>query len=390
MRQPKTFERLVRRCLAARERLSRTDAELDHRTLADAQSAYEQSYRSTVPSHRLFSARLAVAATVLLAALLGTVLFNRSNEPAYAIEQTMGALKAITTIHALGTDWDGNPYEAWNKVDPVTGEVVWCCFDLARFGYRIASRPDGSCVWDKDGKVVRYSNQRIVSDDFRYTHIFEQIAEQMGRLNDDERITVQTQKDPADGQPVIVIHVVTRRQDYRIYVDPQTKLPVRILFDRADDMTQDVRTVDEIQYDVPLPEGMFDFVVPKEWYRDWSLLEDPAKGLGIGARTHEQGAVLTAKEYWQAVIDNNWAYADRLRPVADWKTDYHKDRPTALIDVGTPRPERGCTGLVTPCIVRFQDGRLMRVELVINYRKINGQASCLIVATWGWPKLLSE
>ncbi len=390
MREPNVVEKLVRRCLATRERLIKTDAKLDDRTLADALSAYEQSYAPAAHSHRLFSPRLAVAATVLLSAALGIVLFNRSNGAAYAVEQTVGALKAITTIHAIGTDWDGNRYEAWNKVDPATGEVVWCCLDEAPSGYKIASRPDGSCVWDKDGKVVRYSNQRIVSDDFRYTQIFEQIAEQMGRLSDDERITVETQKDSASGKPIIVIHVVTRMEDYRIYVDPETKLPVRIRFDRADDMRRDVRTADEIHYDVPLPEGLFDFEVPRQWYRDWSLLDDPAKGLVIGERTHAEGAILTAREYWQAVVDNNWVYADQLRPVADWKTNYHRDRPDALIDVGTPRPERGCTGLVTPCVVRFQDGRLMRIELVIRYRRINDQASCIIVATWGWPKLLSE
>jgi hypothetical protein len=390
MKKPEAIRKLTRRCLAVRAQLVKTNAELDQRTLADALSAYEHSYRSTASSHRLFSGRLAIAAVVLLGVVLGGILFDRSPGPAYAIEQTMGALKAITTIHAIGTDWAGNPYEAWNKVDPATGEVVWCCLDYTPLSYKIASRPDGSCVWDKDGQVVRYSNQRIVSDDFRYTHIFEQIAEQMGRLDDDEHITVQTQKDLAMGKPVIVIHVVTRIQDYRIYVDAETKLPVRILFERADDMTQNVRTVDEIQYDVPLPDGLFDFEVPPEWYRDWSLIDDPTKGLAIGARTHEQGAVLTARAYWQAVIDGNWAYADRLQPVADWKTDYHKDRPIALIDVDTPRLERGCAGLVTPCIVRFQDGRLVRVELVINYRRINGQASCIIVATWGWPKALSE
>jgi len=390
MRKPKAIEKLAQQCLRINERSVGTDRELDDRTLADALSAYGQSCRRVQPPRSWSVTRLAVAAVVLVAAVLGIVLFKGSNGSAYAIAQTMGALKAITTIHAIGTDWSGNRYEAWNQVDPATGEVVWCCLDYTPLSYKIASRPDGSCVWDNDGKVVRYSNQRIVSDDFRYTHIFEQIAEQMGRLSDEDRITVETQKDPADGKPIIVIHVVTRMQDYRIHVDPETKLPVCILFNRADDMTQNVRTVDEIHYDVPLPEGMFDFRVPPEWYRDWSLVDDPARGLAIGELTHEQGAVLTAKEYWQAVIDDNGAHVDQLRPVADWKTDYHKDRPTELIDVGRPRPQRGCTGLVTPCIVRFEDGRLMSVELVINYRKINGQASCIIVATWGWPQVLSE
>ncbi len=390
MKEPEGIERLVQQCLSAKERLIRTGTELDESTVADALSAYEDSCRRVQHPHRPSLTRLAIAAAILLVVIPPVLLFRDSNGSAYALEQTMGALRAITTIHAIGTDWDGNRYEAWNRIDPATGEVVWCCIDQTPVGYKIASRPDGSCVWDKEGNIVRYSNQRIVSDDFRYTRIFEQMAEQMGRLGDEDRITVETRKDLAEGKSLIVIHVVTRIEDYRVYVDPETKLPVRVVFDRADDMRRDTRTTDEIHYDMPLPEGMFDFKVPREWYRDWSLLDDPAKGLAIGELTHEQGAVLTAKEYWQAVIDDNWAHADQLRPVADWKTDYHKDRPTELIDVGTPRPERGCTGLVTPCVVRFQDGRLEKVELVINYREINGQASCIIVATWGWPKTLSE
>jgi hypothetical protein len=390
MRKPTAIEKLARQCLRVNERSTGTDRELDDRTLTDALSAYQQSYRCTQSPRSWFMTRLAVAAVVLVGVSLGIVLFRGSNGSAYAIEQTMGALKAITTVHAIGTDWYGNRFEAWNKVDPATGEVVWCCLDQTPYRYKIASRPDGSCVWDKDGKVVRYSNQRIATNDFRFTHVFEQIAEKMGQLNENERITIEAGKDPARGAPLIVIHVVTQMQDYRIYVDAETKLPVRLVFDRADNMQQITRTLDEIHYDVPLPEGMFDFQVPPEWYRDWSLLDDPAKGLAIGELTHEQGAVLIAKEYWQAVIDGNWAHADRLRPIADWKTDYRKDRPTELIDVGTPRPQRGCTGLVTPCIVRFEDGRLMKVELVVNYRRIDSQASCIIVATWGWSQVLSE
>lgn len=390
MSAPERIEKLAQQCLSAKEQLVETGRELDHRTLTDALSAYDKSCEQVHRSHRPCLARLAIAAAIVLAVILGIVLFDGPNGSAYAIEQTMAVLKSITTIHVVGTDWDGNRYEAWNKVDPVTGGVVWCSIDQTPSGYKIASRPDGSCVWDEDGNVVRYSNQVIASNDFRYTRVFEQIAEKMGRLSEDDRITIQAERDPANGRSLIVIHVVTQIQDYRIYVDAESKLPVRLVFDRADNMQQIAMSVDEIHYNVPLPEGMFDFEVSREWYRDWSRLDDPAKGLAIGALTPEQGAVRTAKAYWQAVIDNNWVYADQLRPVADWKSDYHKDRPAELIDVGAPRRQRGCTGLVTPCVVRFRNGRLVTVELVINYREIAGRRSCIIVATWGWPKVLSE
>ncbi|MGD8499614.1 MAG: hypothetical protein PVJ86_03150 [Phycisphaerales bacterium] len=334
--------------------------------------------------------KIAAAVVIITVVSLGVVLLDKSVSSTYAIEQTIKALQDVTTVHVIGTDWDGNRYEAWNKIDPVAGKTIWCCIDQAPHGYKIASRPDGSCVWDENGNVIRYSNKPIASNDFRYSRVFEQIAEKMIELNDNEQITIRAEKDPLSDKSFIRIHVVTNMQDYTIYVDSESKLPVRLYFARADNMRQIAKTVDEIYYNVPLPEGMFDFEVPAKWYRDWSLLDDPNKGLAIGDLTHEQGAIKTAGEYWQAVIENNWHYADQLRPVADWKTDYHVDRPAELIDIGQPRPERGCSGLVTPCIVSFADGKTQKIELVINYRQIAGKGSCIIVATWGWPVILSD
>ena len=331
------------------------------------------------------------AAVVMIAIVgLGVILLDKIVSPTYAIQQTINSLQKVTTVHVIGTNWDGNHFEAWNKIDPLSGEVIWCCIDETPYGYKIASRTDGSCVRDQDGNVVRYSNTIIASNDFRYSRVFEQITEKMVELNDNEKITIQIEKDKFNNSSIIKIHVVTNLQDYTIYVDPDNKLPVRLYFDRADNMKQIAKEINEIHYNEPLPEGMFDFKVPAEWYRDWSLLDDPAKGVATGDLTHEQGAIKTAREYWQAIIKNNWDYADQLCPVADWKTDYHKDRPVDLIDIGQPRQERGCSGFVTPCIVRFAEGKIQKIELVINHRQIAGINSCIIVATWGWPVILSD
>jgi len=375
------------------------NSKLDDRIINDALTAFDKSEKTKSISSepniwRIIKkskiTKLAAVAMIIIFFGIGTVLLDRSASSAFAIEQTIQALQDVTTVHVIGTDWYGNRYQAWNKINPESGKSEWVCIDQTPHGYKIASIPKGSCVWDENGNVVRYSNKRIVSNDFRYSQVFEQIAEKMIELNDGEQITIKTEKDAVSDKLFILIHVVTNIQDYRIFVDPESKLPVRLYFDRADNMKQTARTVDEIHYNEPLPEGMFDFEVPAKWYRDWSSLDDPTKGLTIGDLTHEQGAIKMAREYWQAVIQYNWDYANQLRPVVDWKTDYHRDRPIELIDIGQPRPERGCSGLVTPCIVRFVDGKTQKIELVINYRKIAGQASCIIVATWGWPEILSD
>ena len=389
MKKLNPWERWIQRCWRYRETATRTEESLDARVRVDMQTAYDAATSGQELVHIPWARLTAAAAGLALAALLYWGLSN-GQSTAYAVEQTLRALQGITTIHTVGTDWDGNRYETWQRSDPDTGEVIWCCIDMTPHGYRIASRPDGSCVWDKDGKVVRYVSKPIASNDSRFTHVFEQISEMMLELNEGESISISNQKTP-DGQGTeIVIHVVTDVQDYRIYIDPVTRLPRRYVFDRADNMQQIAQSVDEIYYDVTLPAGMFEFVVPAEWHRDWSLLDDPDKGQAIGDLSHAEGAMETARTYWQAVINNDWESADRLCPVADWKTDYRRDRPVSLIDVDQPRLQRGATGLVTPCIVRFADGTLQRVELVINLRDISGRRSCIIVATWGWPEWLEE
>ncbi len=335
-------------------------------------------------------AKLATAAVIIIVIFLSIMVFDMAVTPAYAFEQTIKALQKVTTVHVIGTNWDGNRFETWNKINPETGKSEWVCIDETPHRYKIASTPKGSCVWDKDGNVVRYSNQAIASNDFRYERVFEDLSNRMNNPSDDEKISIYREKDSVTGKDVIVIWVVTKMKDFKVYVDPATKLPIRTYYDRADNMQQICKSIDQIFYNVELPKGMFDFEVPQKWHRDWSLLDDPGKGLAIGDLTHEQGAIKTAKEYWQAVIENDWDYADQLRPIADWKSDYHKDRPVELIEIKQPYPQRGCSGLITPCIVRFADGKTQRIELVINYRQINGQTSTIIVATWGWPKLLDE
>lgn len=335
-------------------------------------------------------ARLVTAAGAIAAVIMAMFVLNRSIAPAYAIEQTIKALQNISTVHTIGTNWDGKRFEVWNKIDQETGKSEWVCIDETPHGYKIASTPKGSCVWDKDGNVVRYSNKAIASNDFRYMRVFEDLSDRMENPSDDEKISIYKEMDQVSGKEVIVIWAVTKMQDYKVYVDPATKLPIRTYYDRADNMPQICKSEDQIFYNVELPQGMFDFEVPEKWHRDWSLLDDPSKGLAIGGLTHEEGALKIAKEYWQAVIENNWDHADRLRPIADWKTDYRKERPVELVKIKQPYPERGCSGLVTPCIVRFANKKTQKIELVINYRKINHEASTIIVATWGWPEVLDE
>jgi hypothetical protein len=333
--------------------------------------------------------KIAAAVLLLSVATLGYLIFEKSVSSAYAIEQTIDALRAVTTVHVIGTDWSGREFRAWNKINLQTGKAEWVCIDETPHGYKVASTPKGSCVWDKDGNVVRYTNQVVATNDFRYAHVLEEMSRRMSSPRDGEQITIYREKDSATGKELIVIRAVTQLQDYKVYIDPVTKLPVRTIYDRADNMQQICKSADQIFYNLELPAGMFDFEIPPEFVRDYSILEDPDKGMPTVGLTHEQASVLIAKKYWQAAIAADWDTCRQLAPMdRSWKTGFQRNPPLELIEVRQPYPERGCTGLIVPCIVKSKDGTMKESKAVVNYRQIDNRPSVIIVAWWGEPRLV--
>jgi len=314
---------------------------------------------------------------------------DKSVPSAYAIEQTIEALQSISTVHVIGTNWDGHRYESWDKINPETGKAEWVCIDETPHGNKIASTPRGSCVWDKDGNVVRYTNQVVATNDFRYARIFEELSDRMANPNDGERITIYREKEPNTGREIIVIWAITKLQDYKVYIDPATKLPIRLPFDRADNMVQICKPMDHIYYNIELPEGMFDFEIPPEYVRDYSILEDPEKGMPADGLTFEQASIRTAEEFWNAAIAGDWDTCRQMAPMdRSWKTGFRTNPPVELLEVKQPYPERGCSGLITPCVVRYADGKVYESKAVVNHREINGRSSCIIVAWWGKRRLI--
>ena len=343
--------------------------------------------RHIIPKSRI--TKLAAAAVIIIIVGTGVVLLDKSVSPAYAIEQTIEALRGVSTVHAIGTNWDGLRFESWNKINPETGRSEWVCIDETPHGYKVASTPKGSCVWDKDDNVVRYTNQVIASNDFRYGYVFEELSNRMNNPSDDEKISIYREKNPVSKKDVIVIWSITKLQDFKVYVNPTTKLPIRIYFDRADNMVQIAKSIDRILYNVELPEGMFDFEIPAECVKDYSPLDDPDKGMRAKGMTQEEASVLIAKKYWQAAIAGDWDTFRQVAPLDEsWKTGFRTNPPVELVEVKQPYPERGCTGLLVPCVVRFKDGRVFEFKQVVNYRQIDGLPSCIVVARWGKSRLI--
>ncbi len=324
--------------------------------------------------------KLAAAAVVLVAFTLAFVVFRETSSSAYAVEQTIKALQQVRTVHSICTDWEGKRFEMWGRINPETRKADYVCIDQTPHGLKISSTPAGSCKWDADGKVVELTNRIIVSNDSRPMHLFNDLIER--RNSGDGRVRISEEVDPESGSKVIVIQVGTKLQDFRVTIDPETKLPIRYFYDRADNLQQITQSIEQINYNVELPAGMFDFKVPPDADKDREAFDAPENGMSAEGLTHSEASGIIVRKYFEAVMSGDWDTRGKLKP---YDRSFGSNPPIEILDIGEPYPSRGCTGLIVPCKIKHQNNKITEYRLVVTYREIEGQPSCIIVAWWGYP-----
>ena len=84
------------------------------------------------------------------------------------------------------------------------------------------------------------------------------------------------------------------------------------------------QSLDEIQYDLPLPEGIFEFEIPEgteviDQTQLWETLNNPDYGMSAEGMTDQQARVELARRFWDAVLAEDWDAAHHLHPAASKK-----------------------------------------------------------------------
>jgi hypothetical protein len=177
--------------------------------------------------------KLATAAVVILAVVVGVTLIDRSATPVYAIEQTIQAMRSISSVRAYCTDWDDSKGEVWVQVDPETGQEEYHYSDQGNLV--IVATPEKTYYYYKDKNLVRIRNEYVPASEVRISRLFEDLADSQGDFGEKELI---------------------------INVDPKTKLPINSEAIKSAP-GQGVKSVDRLEYNVPIPQGLFDFEIPE-------------------------------------------------------------------------------------------------------------------------------
>ena len=245
-------------------------SKIDDRIISDVLTAFDKSektkslsaehnIRRMIVKSRIM--KLAAAAVIIVAAVLATSLWDRSTPTAYAIEQTIEAMREITTIHILGTTVDGGQLDIWVTTDQETGEHDHFYFDSPHS--TTVATPGEAYIYDKQSNTVTHLiGGHDIRSDVRFGRFIEDMSDVAKSLGTE--IQVDCVYDPIRAKEVILLVLEDESHTLESKVDPETKLPLSLKITVGGEQQPGHygQSIDEIHYDLPLPEGVFEFEIP--------------------------------------------------------------------------------------------------------------------------------
>ena len=172
------------------------------------------------------------------------------------------SLRSISTVHGLGRDANGSPIEMWAEVNPDTGLMTNFHINQIDQKIIIISTPKKTYSYDQSTNVAKIKDGPGLESPFRFGNFIADMTAWARRI--DGRIERRRAFDAKLDREVIVLEMTSSRGDITVVVDSDTKHPIR--FDSAQGLSFRQpfkwKSIDMV-YEDPLPEGIFEFVIPE-------------------------------------------------------------------------------------------------------------------------------
>ena len=336
--------------------------------------------------------KLATAAVIVVCIALTIVFMEKSITPAYSVEQTLQAMQDLRTMYMVCKDWSGNEFEMWIKLNPDTGIPEYIRSYRPESKRLNISRPDTSYQYHERANQVHINSGKLYYMDMAPARILEQLLQ--SSQEEPDSIVIFHEHDPKSKKNLIVIITRGDGQSYKFYIDPDTKLPVRMQGLEDNTLGAVIRDIEKIDFNVDLPEGIFDFEIPQgariiDLDHNLKILNDPQNGISTEGMTEQQAAETIATMYWNALIEMDKTTARTLAPVSP-QLDY-SSLLAELVEVGRLYIQPGCgIGKIIPCRIRYKDGSLKEWKLIIRTRNIDGHPSCVIFGPSSSPIVIEQ
>ncbi|MGB8225998.1 MAG: zf-HC2 domain-containing protein [Sedimentisphaerales bacterium] len=306
--------------------------------------------------------KFAVAATIVIAAISGISILNRTVPIAFGIEQVIEAYNNIRYLHIKQFRANQQePAEFWIKSDQ-QGRVAKSRYYLpvTEDGVKVITwSPEKAEIWFKSKKgYLIFKTKRIEG---WMQSLIEQCQPKlvMEKLLDDQKtgiVDINTVKPQNKQEPATIIATYKSKARKEIYyINQATDLITLIEFyDIKNNQNNLVSTTEFYDYNVPIDEKMF--TLKDEVPKDIEAVNQLEQLIGIpqGDMTYEQAAAETVRQFFQALIDKDYKKAGQIfcgLSEAKAKEYFGKLNVTAIISIGdpTPYPKCGPHSFKVPC-----------------------------------------
>ena len=337
--------------------------------------------------------KLTAAAIIIIAGFLSLTLFDKTVPQAYAIEQTLEAIQNLHSIHLLGRDWGNSEFEMWMELNPETGVPDYTQANYYNKGIIDITRPDKSYQYNVKANRLLINSGKLYHIGIAPAKIFEMLLRMAETENPDVKINMYHEFDAELNKNLIVVLFDHSDESRKIFIDPDTKLPVRILGLKGAKLGAVFKDIDHIEFNVDLPEGIFDFETTDDMKvvdmdTIMKLINDPQNGLIFEGLTEQEAAEQIAADFLNAAITQDTKTANQLAPAGTMNAFKNINE---IVEIGKLYIQPGVgIGKVIPCKLRFTDGSVKQVKLIIRFRNIEGQSSCVIPGTNGGMITIEE
>ncbi len=371
----------------------------DNRILKDALAAYEKSETSKAAEPPPIIWRIIMnkpisklaAAAIIMVAVFGITLWDKTVTPVWAIEDTIELLARFSGMHFKGIllDEEGKAvsFEAWARANEEQTASNHLRIESETGAIQVVSGAQ-RYQYDPATAIVKITEgYGTAINPWPGPDFFESLQEMV--LDWKETYG----KDPATNRDRVFVTcshpAAPDPRSWRFEFDVESKLPVSIK--QWDNMKREGLpgfNVESVTFLETLPDELFDFEIPEGAKVISALaernkkLKDPNSGMLLGDMNEEQACMEITRRYWQAVIEDNWQTVAILSPTStaeEWENKYSGSNFEEIVEIIEPYQEYGAT--IVPSKIRFEGNVTRTISVSILFREIGGQRSCIIVNT---------
>ena len=346
------------------------------------------------------------AAATILIAVCTLLLFLGDPAEAWAIEKTIEALKKYNAAYLSGTcQIEGNAnceFEMWMRNNGTNTETSNVLVKL----------DNGMLVWTEDNSTYSFipANNTVYFEKAITTGFSHWIGPELltilSNLNDSKTIY---NFDPESNREYAVltggIIDATGTKSFQVEFDTESKLMTSIKqWSNLHRMGKPDFHIAIIRYYKQLPDSTFEVKLPDSVVyfekkvsipqENIKTMSNPHDGISIEGLTREQACKKIISELYNAARENNLKMVRKLAPVtAPWTDEALKN----ILKIGTERQvieigdiiQEGTSPLgpivVVPVTKERKDGSIWRDQLIVQFRNIDGNESCVVHGPHGLP-----